>query len=50
LNFDIEVWKVDIGDNEDVGSMSKQNFQKCLNNATLITTDNYLMLTLSLSV
>ena len=50
LDFDIEVWKVDIGDNEDVGSMSKQDFQKCLNNATLITSDNYLMLTLSMSV
>ena len=50
LDFDIEVWKVDIGDNEDVGSMSKQDFQKCLSNAALITSDNYLMLTLTLSV
>ena len=50
LDFDIEVWKVDIGDNEDVGSMSKQDFQKCLSNAALITPDNYLMLTLALSV
>ena len=24
FDFDIEVWKVDIGDNEDVGSMSKE--------------------------
>ena len=50
LDFDIEVWKVDIGDNEDVGSMGKQDFQKCLSNAALITPDNYLMLTLALSV
>jgi DNA primase len=50
LDFDIEVWKVDIGDNEDVGSMEKERFQKCLENATLITSDNYLMLTLSMSV
>jgi DNA primase len=50
LNFDIEVWKVDIGDNEDVGSMKKEQFQKCLENATLITPDNYLMLTLTMSL
>ena len=50
LDFDIEVWKVDIGDNEDVGSMNKTQFQKCLENATLITSDNYLLLTLTMSV
>jgi len=50
LDFDIEVWKVNIGENEDVGSMSKDNFQKCLNKATLITSDNYLLLTLAMSV
>ena len=50
LDFDIEVWKVDIGDNEDVGSMDKEQFQKCLENATLITSDNYLLLTLTMSV
>mgnify|MGYP003111751019 FL=1 len=50
LDFDIEVWKVDIGDNEDVGSMSKEQFQKCLENASLITPDNYLLLTLTMSL
>jgi DNA primase len=50
LDFDIEDWKVDIGDNEDVGSMKKEQFQKCLENATLITSDNYLLLTLAMSV
>jgi len=50
LDFDIEVWKVDIGDNEDVGSMKKEQFQKCLENATLITPDNYLLLTLAMSL
>ena len=50
LDFDIEVWKVDTGDNEDVGSMEKEQFQKCLENATLITPDNYLLLTLTMSV
>ena len=50
LDFDIEVWKVDIGDNDDVGSMSKPQFQKCLENATLITSDNYLLLTLAMFV
>ena len=50
LDFDIEVWKVDIGANEDVGSMNKRQFQKCLENATLITPDNYLLLTLTMSL
>jgi DNA primase len=50
LDFDIEVWKVDLGDNEDVGSMKKEQFQKCLENATLITSDNYLLLTLAMFV
>ena len=50
LDFDIEVWKVNIGDNDDVGSMNKAHFQKCLENATLITSDNYLLLTLAMSV
>ena len=50
LDFDIEVWKVDIGDNEDVGSMKKDQFHKCLENASLITPDNYLLLTLAMSV
>ena len=39
LDFDIEVWKVDIGDNDDVGSTDRQKFQKCLENATLIPSD-----------
>lgn len=50
LDFDIEVWKVNIGDHEDVGSMKKEDFQKCLENATLITSDNYLLLTLAMSL
>jgi len=50
LDFDIEVWKVDLGDYEDIGSMNKEQFQKCLENATLITSDNYLLLTLTMSV
>ena len=50
LDFDIEVWKVNIGDSEDVGSMDKQQFQKCLESATLITPDNYLLLTLAMSL
>ena len=50
LDFDIEVWKVDIADNEDVGSMNKGQFQKCLKNASLITPDNYLLLTLAMSL
>jgi|TARA_Y100000310_G_scaffold307605_1_gene349862 DNA primase len=50
LDFDIEVWKVDIGDQEDVGSMSKEQFGQSLENATLITPDNYLLLTLAMSV
>jgi hypothetical protein len=30
--------------------MNKEQFQKCLENATLITPDNYLLLTLAMSV
>lgn len=50
LNFDIEVWKVNIGDYEDIGTMSKAQFQKCLDNAALITQEDYLLLTLAMSV
>jgi DNA primase len=50
LNFDIEVWKVDVGEYDDVGSMSKQEFQSRLKKASLITQDNYLMLTLVSSI
>jgi len=50
LDFDIEVWKVDLGDNQDVGSMGKDHFQECMENATLITPDNYLLLTLVSSI
>jgi DNA primase len=50
LDFDIEVRKVDIGDTADVGSMSKEEFHKTLQNATLITSDNYLLLTLEMSI
>ena len=50
LNFDIEVWKVDLSDYDDVGAMSKPQFQKSLEKATLITSDNYLLLTLMSSV
>ena len=50
LDFDIEVWKVDITGHDDVGSMNRGEFHKCLENATLITPDNYLLLTLAMSV
>lgn len=50
LDFDIEVWKVEIEEYDDVGSMGRSQFQKSLEKATLITSDNYLLLTLVSSV
>jgi DNA primase len=50
LDYDIEVWRVEVGDHEDVGSMTKQQFSEKLENAALINSENYLMLTLAMSL
>ena len=46
LEYDIELYKIDISGHEDVGSMSKEDFIQRKNNATFIDRDNYLLLDL----
>ena len=46
LRYDIELYKIDVSDYEDVGSMPKKVFQDRKNNATFIDRDNYLLLNL----
>ena len=46
LRYDIEMYKIDVSDYEDVGSMSKEVFQERKNNATFIDRDDYLLLNL----
>ena len=42
LKFDIEVWKIDVGDYEDVGAMPTEIFQKAKQDAKKINFDNFL--------
>jgi len=42
LKFDIEVWKIDVGDYEDVGAMPTETFQKAKQDAKKINFDNFL--------
>jgi len=44
LEYDIELYKIDVDGYEDVGSMPKSVFQQRKNNATFIDSDNYLLL------
>ncbi len=46
LEYDIEMYKIDVSGYEDVGSMTKDTFQERKNNATVIDSDNYLLLDL----
>jgi len=46
LEYDIELYKLDVSGYEDVGSMPKDVFQDRKNNAVLIDRDNYLLLDL----
>jgi len=46
LEYDIELYKIDVSGYEDVGSMSKEVFQERKNNASFIDRDNYLLLNL----
>ena len=43
LEYDIELYKIDVSGYEDVGSMPKQVFEERKNNATFIEGDNYLL-------
>ena len=46
LRYDIELYKIDVSEYEDVGSMPKEVFQERKNNASFIDRDNYLLLNL----
>jgi len=46
LEYDIELYKIDVAGYEDVGSMPKEVFQERKNNADFIDRDNYLLLNL----
>ncbi len=46
LQYDIEMYKIDVSGYEDVGSMPKDVFKQRKNNATVIDSDNYLLLDL----
>ena len=44
LEYDVELYKIDVSGYEDVGSMPKSVFEERKNNATFIDSDNYLLL------
>ena len=46
LRYDIELYKIDVSEYEDVGSMPKEVFEERKNNASFIDRDNYLLLNL----
>ncbi|MAH44383.1 hypothetical protein CMI37_01045 [Candidatus Pacearchaeota archaeon] len=46
LEYDIELYKIDVAGYEDVGSMPREVFQDRKNNASFIDRDNYLLLNL----
>jgi hypothetical protein len=46
LEYDIELYKIDVSGYEDVGSMPKHVFEERKNNAAFIDRDNYLLLNL----
>jgi len=46
LEYDIELYKIDVSGYEDIGSMSRDIFEERKNNATFIDRDNYLLLNL----
>jgi len=46
LEYDIELYKIDVSGYEDVGSMPKEVFYERKNNASFIDRDDYLLLNL----
>ena len=46
LEYDIELYKIDVSGYEDVGSMPKGVFEERKRNASFIDRDNYLLLDL----
>jgi len=43
LQYDIELYRIDVEDKKDVGDMTKEEFRELKDNASLVTFDNYLM-------
>lgn len=43
LSYDVEVYKVPIPNNKDVGDMTKEEFQECKKQATLIKNTDYML-------
>jgi len=43
LEYDIELYQIDIGNHKDVGEMSREGFQQAKKDASLVTFDNYLL-------
>jgi len=46
LEYDVELYKIEVSGYEDVGSMPKEVFEERKNNASFIDRDNYLLLNL----
>jgi hypothetical protein len=46
LRYDIELYKIDVSNYEDIGSMSRDVFEERKKNAAFIDRDNYLLLNL----
>tara|TARA_R110002110_G_scaffold6722_5_gene33557 strand:- start:243 stop:1175 length:933 start_codon:yes stop_codon:yes gene_type:complete len=43
MQYDIELYKIDVSGFDDVGEMTKDKFENCKQNAAFITPDNYLL-------
>jgi DNA primase len=50
LSYDIEVYKVPIPSNKDVGDMTKQEFLDCKSRATLIKDSDYMLMRKIMSI
>ena len=43
MQYDIELYKIDLSGFDDVGEMTKDEFKNCKQNAVFIEMDNYLL-------
>jgi len=50
LKYDIELYKIDVSGYEDVGSMPKEIFQRRKQQASIIDSDNYLLMNLLMAI
>jgi len=46
LKYDVELYKIDVSDHEDVGTMPKETFRERKQKARFIDRDNYLLMNL----